>query len=170
VIESRDAAISIAVTVAIAAGLAVVASIATHQVSLDGSSPWVIWLAVAVGGLGGLSHEFAQSGGKILFFQRRVDGFYLGSVAGMILGAVAGLVAVRGLVVTPNAVTPSGQTGPLSIIFEVFFAGLALKGVAEAAGGQAVPTVPTPSGASQPNSIALPANAVAGALPPSSLK
>jgi hypothetical protein len=58
------------------------------------------------------------------------------------------MLAVRGLVVTPNAVTPSGQTEPLSIIFEVFFAGLALKGVAEAAGGQAISTVPTPSAAS----------------------
>ena len=163
VIESRYAAISIAVTAAIVVGLAVLASIATHQVSLNASSPWVIWLAVAVGGLGGLSHEFAQSGGKILFFQRKVDGFHLGSLAGMILGAVAGLLAVRGLVLTPNAVAPTGQTGPLAIIFEVFFAGLALKGVAEAAGGQAVPSVPTPSNASQSNSLAVLRGAVTGA-------
>ena len=31
---------------------------------------WLLWLAVSVGGLGGLVHEFAQSGGKIAFFQK----------------------------------------------------------------------------------------------------
>jgi uncharacterized protein DUF4257 len=165
VIENRDAAISIAVTVAIAAGLAVLASIATHQVSLNASSPWVVWLAVAVGGLGGLSHEFAQSGGKILFFQRKVDGFYLGSLAGMILGAVAGLLAVRGLVATPSAVTSTGQTGPIPIIFEVFLAGLALKGVAEAAGGQAVSSTSTSSGTTTTNISSLSSTPIAGVLP-----
>jgi hypothetical protein len=38
---------------------------------------WLLWLAVSVGGLGGLVHEVAQSGGKIAFFEKYEDGLYL---------------------------------------------------------------------------------------------
>jgi len=96
---------------------------------------WTLWLAVSVGALGGLAHEIAQSGGKVAFFHRYEDGFYLGSVAGLILGAVAGLLVVRGLVLgnpLPPTITPA------QIAYDVFTAGLALKGVTEAAGGNAV--------------------------------
>src|ERR1700730_3320588 len=134
---------SIVVTLAIGLGLAVLASIATHHVSQNASTTWVIWLAVSVGGLGGLAHEFAQSGGKILFFERKEDGFYIGSTAGVVLGAVAGLLAVQGLLVHPAAqqslaagATKPQQPDAIQLIYTAFLAGLALKGVAEAAGGQ----------------------------------
>jgi hypothetical protein len=155
-VESEPARYSVLITVGIAIGLAVLASLATHYVSQDRSSPWVIWLVVAVGGLGGLAHEFAQSGGKILFFQRKLDGFYLGSLAGVILGAVAGLLAARGTITNLSVASAANQTGPIPLIFEAFLAGLALKGVAEAAGGQAVsPPVPpsTPGNTSPTNSV-----------------
>jgi len=142
---------SIITTLLIAIGLAVLATISTQQVARTPTSTWVLWLAVAVGGLGGLAHEIAQSGGKILFFERRLDGFYIGSLGGVILGAVAGLLAARGFVVNPSTVATAAQPGPIPLIFEIFFAGLALKGITEAAGGQAVlpgqrPTSPPVSG------------------------
>ena len=133
---------SIIVTLAIGVGLGVLASISAHY--FLPTSPRVLWLAVSVGGLGGLAHEIAQSGGRILFFQRRADGIYLGSVAGVILGAVAGLLAVKGLIVNPAA-----QPGSIQLIYEAFLAGLALKGITEAAGGQAVPLPPNPIAPSQ---------------------
>ncbi len=98
---------------------------------------WLLWLAASVGGLGGLVHEIAQSGGKIMFFQKNQDGMYLGSLAGMVLGAVAGLLVIRGhLADIPGA--PSVSVN-VQLTYEVFVAGLALKGVTEAAGGKPVP-------------------------------
>ena len=118
---------SVIVTVAVAIGLAVLASISAQR-------GWVIWLAVAVGALGGLVHEIAQSGGKILFFERKLDGFYIGALAGAVLGAVAGLLAIRGAITNPT--DPVNVT---ELFYEAFLAGMALKGVTEAAGGQALP-------------------------------
>ena len=90
-------------------------------------------LAVSMGALGGLIHEIAQSGGKILFFEKQEDGYYLGSIAGMALGAVAGILVVRGQLV---GIENANMT---DIAIEVFMAGLGLKGIAEAASGNAVP-------------------------------
>ena len=118
---------SVIVTVAVAIGLAVLASISAQR-------GWVIWLAVAVGALGGLVHEIAQSGGKILFFERKLDGFYIGGLAGAVLGAVADLIAIRGAITNP-AETPNIT----ELFYEAFLAGMALKGITEAAGGQALP-------------------------------
>lgn len=119
---------SIASTVVLVVAMSLLAWASAHY-------GWILWLAVSVGALGGLAHEIAQSGGKIAFFQRYQDGFYLGSVAGMILGAVAGLLVVRGLVLG-NPLPPTMT--PAQIAYDVFTAGLALKGVTEAAGGNAV--------------------------------
>lgn len=117
---------SIASTVVLVAAMALLAWASAHY-------GWILWLAVSVGALGGLAHEIAQSGGKVAFFHRYEDGIYLGSVAGMILGAVAGLLVVRG-VVLGNSHPPTMT----QIAYDVFTAGLALKGVTEAAGGNAV--------------------------------
>jgi hypothetical protein len=119
--------ISVLTTVALAIGLAIFAGVSTQR-------NWVLWLAVSVGGLGGLAHEFAQSGGKLLFFERKLDGIYMGSLAGMVLGAVAGLLTIRGYLVDPTL-----KANLTQISYEVFIAGLGLKGVIEAAGGQPLP-------------------------------
>src|SRR2546425_7537453 len=113
-------------TLVLLAGLSVLAGVSAQQ-------HWVLWLAVSVGGLGGLVHELAQSGGKILFFQKAADGLYLGSVAGMVLGSVAGLLVVRGHLTGGTA-----DENMVQLAYEVFTAGLALKGVVEAAGGNPV--------------------------------
>src|SRR5205809_3375691 len=70
---------------------------------LSSRNDWVLWLAASVGALGGLVHEIAQSGGKIMFFHKYEDGMYLGSIAGAILGAVAGLLVIRGHLVGATA-------------------------------------------------------------------
>jgi hypothetical protein len=117
--------------------------------------------AIAAGALGGLFHEIAQSGGKIFFMQKREDGLYLGSLTGMVLGSVAGLILLQGflpparLCETNTNGTPeagcvefnrkAGNVANVRLILEIFLAGMALKGVAEAATGQEVPLNETPT-------------------------
>src|SRR5215813_10436145 len=122
-ISSADI-VSMIVTLMIAVGLGILATVTARQ--FTPSSPRVLWLAIAVGGLGGLAHEVAQSRGTILVVERRADGIYLGAIAGVILGAVAGLLAVKGLLISPST-----QTSATQLIYEAFIAGLALKGITE---------------------------------------
>jgi hypothetical protein len=91
-------------------------------------------LAIALGALGGLVHELAQSKGSIFFPQKRADGeFYLGSMSGLVLGATAGILAVQSiLTVAPTASSLTGPTALYFLAFSAFTAGLALKGIAEA--------------------------------------
>jgi hypothetical protein len=124
--------ISMIITFALALGLGIFATITARDLSV--TSPRAIWLAVAVGGLGGLAHEIAQSRGTVLIAERRADGIYLGTIAGIILGGVAGLLAVKAFLITPPTPLPT----VMQLIYESFIAGLALKGVTEAAGGQSV--------------------------------
>jgi hypothetical protein len=127
---SRLEMASIIATLGMGIGLALLAWASAHY-------QWLIWLAASVGALGGLVHEIAQSGGRIMFFQTHQDGMYLGSLAGMVLGAVAGLLVIRGHLISGGTVAASVNT--VQITYEVFIAGLALKGVTEAAGGKPVP-------------------------------
>ena len=91
-------------------------------------------LAISLGCVGGLMHELAQSGGKVLFFTKKDDGLYLGSVSGMMLGGISGVMAVHAI--------PAPQTGQelffQNLAYETFMAGLGLKGLVEAAAGTAV--------------------------------
>jgi len=98
---------------------------------------WVLCLAASGGALGGLVHEFAQSGGKIMFFKRYDDGYYLGAIAGAVLGAVSGVLVVRGHLIAAASGQPL-QISTIQLAYEVFLAGLALKGITEAAGGNPV--------------------------------
>lgn len=98
---------------------------------------WILVFACSVGALGGLLHEFAQSGGKVLFPKKMEDGIYLGAFTGAVLGAVAGILVVRGFLIF------EGEHAQLSIShvqlgYEVFIAGLGLKGIAEAGTGTMV--------------------------------
>ena len=122
--------VSVIITAGMVIALGILAWLSTQHV-------WWLWLAASVGGLGGLVHEIAQSGGKVLFFQRHEDGLYLGALAGIVLGAVAGILVIRGhLIFSATGATLSA--GTVQISYEVFTAGLALKGVTEAAGGNPV--------------------------------
>jgi hypothetical protein len=112
-----------------------------------GRSPMV--LAVSLGSVGGLMHELAQSGGKVLFFTKKDDGLYLGGVAGMLLGGVTGLIAAHGMAATPSVpgAIPFMQYDNLA--YESFMAGMGLKGLVEAAAGT---PVAAGSGGGQPPS------------------
>lgn len=111
----------------------------------SGNLTTVFRLAVSAGALGGLIHEVFQSGGKFAMPQLQqpqneaksqenpqkkseVDSpnasWYLGSISGLLFGAVAGLLLAQ-------TITP--PSGAVAIAAQAFFAGLALKGVAEAA-------------------------------------
>ncbi len=115
-------------------GLTIVA-ILTTMYGMD--NDLYVLIALSMGAIGGLLHEFAQSGGKILFFQKAKDGMYLGSISGMILGAVAGLILIKGLL--PYLDDPTRDFNSYELAIDSFFAGLGLKGVAEAAAGNVVP-------------------------------
>jgi hypothetical protein len=123
--------ISVIVTLAMGIALALLAWASAHF-------QWLLWLAASVGALGGLAHEIAQSGGRIMFFERHQDGIYLGSLAGMVLGGVAALLVIRGHLMAQGAVAVT-SVNTVQLTYEIFIAGLALKGVTEAAGGKAVP-------------------------------
>ena len=99
----------------------------------------IFFLAASMGALGGIGHEFAQSGGRIVFIQRRGDGLYLGSLTGAVLGAIAGLLMIRGYLTPGIPAIPYGQ-----VAYETFTSGLALKGVVEAITDKPGPVTPTP--------------------------
>ena len=92
-------------------------------------------VALSAAALGGFLHEIIQSGGSVAFPKSYADGFYLGSVYGLLLGIVAGMLFLEA--------TPTGLKVDAVFVSQVFFAGLALKGVSEAAGGQVQAKPPT---------------------------
>lgn len=100
------------------------------------------------GAIGGFFHEFIQSQGKVLFITRKDDGLYLGSISGLMLGMVAGMLvfggATTGIIPSPSVTntmfasfgfvqSSSGSPQLVFLLFQAFIAGLALKGVSEAA-------------------------------------
>jgi len=117
---------SLVATLVLIPFLAVLGAVSAHY-------QWWMLLAACMGGLGGMAHEIAQSGGRILFFQSNKDGVYLGSIAGVVLGAIAGILVVKGDI-TGDVLSIS----TFQLTFDTFVAGLAFKGVAEAATGNAV--------------------------------
>ena len=72
-------------------------------------------IAVTIGGLGGLFHEIAQSGGKILFIKSFRDGVYLGSISGLLLGIISGILVLRGLLAGIESQNPVSVTKHLCI-------------------------------------------------------
>jgi len=154
-------------TLSLAAVLTALAVMSFLKVWPSYSSGWIIWLGFSAGGLGGILHEFAQSGGKLIMPKRQADGEYLGSFMGMLMGLAAGILAVQGLfseaVLRPDAATSypsvaaiSAQTTrgsnsvpptpqqPIAIqaFYTALLAGLGLKGITEAATGQAISSTP----------------------------
>jgi hypothetical protein len=117
-------------------------------------------LAFALGSVGGLLHELAQSKGKIFFVERHDDGIYLGSLAGMVLGGIAALTVCRGLLVRETADVLTAVQYQ-SLAYEAIMAGIGLKGLTEATAGAPpgeAPATPTPLAAlpDRPNRIPVP--------------
>lgn len=96
------------------------------------------WLALAffVGGIGGILHELIQSGGKFFLPQPGEKEYYLGSFVGFFLGGVAGLIVLKGHLAAPPPAGTDLSSGGLfqyELALESLLAGIALKGVSEAA-------------------------------------
>lgn len=123
-------------TLALTIALGILAGYSFNRVWPNISSGWIIWLGIAAGGIGGLVHEFGQSGGKILFLKRAEDGIYLGAFAGMFMGMIAGALSVQGLF--NQSAAPAQSPLAVEALYTAFLAGLALKGFAEAVGGQPI--------------------------------
>jgi hypothetical protein len=133
---TRTDYLAVATTVAMALVCIGVAFVTSGQSGMT-TTVWPLAYAGSLGALGGLVHEFFQSGGKILFFERKPDGIYLGSLAGMVMGAVAALAIARTF--------ESGTTSLEMLGYEAFMAGVGLKGLTEASAGQATsPATNTP--------------------------
>lgn len=105
--------------------------IAAAWVTYSINVPFV--LAISLGCIGGLIHELFQSGGKVLFFARKEDGLYLGSLGGMVLGGVSGLLS-------SHAVAGTDPAQLQALAYDAFLAGVGMKGLMEAATGTAVTT------------------------------
>jgi hypothetical protein len=114
---------------------------------------WVL-LAGCLGALGGLAHELTQSQGRFIVPRPNEDGVYLGTLMGLVLGAVAGIVAAPTFLNNPTAYT---------VGFGTFFAGLGVKGAADAALGTAV-TQPVQKVEQASGGVARTATGVAGTV------
>lgn len=88
-------------------------------------------IAISAGALGGLAHEIVQSGGKyILPTTDDTGNFCLGGLIGIIVGGTAGVTTYQGLLGTASTavVAPDAR-----LVVAALLAGLAVKGVADAA-------------------------------------
>jgi hypothetical protein len=114
---------------------------------------WKVTLAISLGALGGLLHEFAQSHGSIFMPGKQADKeFYVGSLGGVLVGAIAGILAIQSILTTaPSEGTPTGVGSAFAyaLAFSAFVAGLGLKGVAEAV--TTSPTAAAPDLKAPPN-------------------
>ena len=94
----------------------------------------VLIVAIVAAAAGGLVQEIFQTGGGVAYPQWKHDGLYLGSISGLVLGALSGLLTLT--------ILPVGSIINVAFVSQMFFAGMALKGVAEAAGGHAGKNAP----------------------------
>ena len=93
--------------------------------------PHAFVVAISAGALGGLAHEIGQSQGKyILPTTDNTGNFCLGGLIGIIAGGTAGLTTYQGLLGTgtTTAVAPDAR-----LVVAALLAGLAVKGVTDAA-------------------------------------
>jgi hypothetical protein len=116
-------------TAVIATGVLALVTVAMAWIGFAFHSAFV--MAFFLGCVGGLMHELFQSGGKVLFFEKKEDGLYLGALAGMLLGGVSGLLSAR-------SVDSANVLQFNALAYDAFLAGMGMKGLAEAAAGSAV--------------------------------
>jgi hypothetical protein len=106
-----------------------------------------IWTAVSAGALGGLVHEIAQSkataflpdsAGSSASPATTGEESYLGGLMGIILGGAAGLLTLA--VSSTSSTTSTTSTVSVQSVVTAFAAGIALKGVADAAASPPKPS------------------------------
>ncbi len=99
---------------------------------LIGSYYWtptqLLVIAISAGALGGLGHEFVQSGGTISFYKVKEDGLYLGSLSGLVIGMISALILFSSVSASSKEV----------VLVQSLLVGLGFKGVAEAIGGKVI--------------------------------
>jgi hypothetical protein len=101
---------------------------------------WPLIFIACWGALGGIAHEFPQSGGsKFVWDKKPKDGTYMGSLAGAFAGLVTSFAGCAAWVTFANGgvVLTSGNYYEVAVM--VFVAGLAVKGGFEALLGKSVP-------------------------------
>jgi hypothetical protein len=93
---------------------------------------------IAFGIVGGIAHEIAQSGGKVIIPTTEPGGdLFLGSLAGAALGVVAGILSLHGVSLVNQ--TPDSM---INIVVTSLSAGLGLKGIADVDPTQTKPQTP----------------------------
>ncbi len=99
--------------------------LATFIVAIVSYSSNLFAIVIAMGALGGVVHEVAQSKGTIVFPRPDLNGdYYLGALYGLVAGGIAGLILAQGV--------PASASATTQLVSEAFFAGLGLKGFSEA--------------------------------------
>jgi len=92
--------------------------------SLSGVRLGIVVIAACMGGLGGFTHDIVQNKRAWQNPTSTTDGYFLGTLAGIFLGVVSGLLV--GLLLPSDTLASTAAYTGLS-------AGIALKGIAEAA-------------------------------------
>jgi hypothetical protein len=83
--------------------------------------------AISFGIVGGIAHEIAQSGGRVVMPTATTGGsIQLGTIVGAALGVVAGILSLHG--VTFESQTPDTM---INVVVTALTAGVGLKGLAD---------------------------------------
>jgi len=118
--------------------MAVVVVVILFILGLAGSlTESVLLLSVVVGCVGGLIHDLIQNKAVILYPSTSEEGVYIGWILGVILGGAAGFIAYSSGVVS--------TTFDPKLLAAPFTAGIALKGVVDAAANTSASNVKTKS-------------------------
>ena len=118
--------------------MAVVVVVILFILGLAGSlTESVLLLSVVVGCVGGLIHDLIQNKAIILYPSTTDEGVYIGWILGVILGGAAGFIAYSSGVVS--------TTFDPKLLAAPFTAGIALKGVVDAAANTSASNVKTKS-------------------------
>ena len=94
----------------------------------------VLLLGVVVGCVGGIIHDLVQNKAIILYPKTSDEGVYIGWILGVILGGAAGFIAIASGVAS-TAFNAQSLLAP-------FTAGIALKGITDAAANASAKDVP----------------------------
>jgi hypothetical protein len=87
--------------------------------------------AISFGIVGGIAHEIAQSGGRVIVPTPEPNGIQLGTLVGAALGVVAGILSLHGVIIVN---TPSQTLTPndlINVVVTALSAGVALKALAD---------------------------------------
>jgi hypothetical protein len=82
--------------------------------------------AISFGIVGGIAHEIAQSGGRVVTPTAEDGSIQLGTLVGAALGVVAGILSLHGV-----PVTSTNPGDAMNVVVTALAAGVGLKGLAD---------------------------------------